>query len=189
MDSPRSDCEWVQGLGGTGVRCQSGSTPQVRFTVFVSRFPLPRTAASLRILSAAAALVTTGVAAAVMAVAAPSAPVLAQAAPAGKPASQDLINDLVLAAAVNSCDLSVQVKTPMEKSVRSSATAIAYVISSRYGSQIANLGKLQQEQIATGAFIQIVGRIRQGCYTKLGAADKKFIDDVMTEVSKNVKNK
>ncbi|MBE9172337.1 hypothetical protein IQ216_04335 [Cyanobium sp. LEGE 06143] len=113
---------------------------------------------------------------------APSA--LAQAA--AKPASMELMNDMALAAAVNVCELAVESKVPVEQVVLSNAKAITYVVTSRYGSQVANAGTLQPEQIANGAIIQVVGRVRQGCYAKLAGADKKFVDDVITEYSNAV---
>ncbi len=114
---------------------------------------------------------------------------LAQAAAAGKPATMELMNDMALAAAVNVCELAVESKVPVEKAVLSNAKAITYVVTSRYGSQVANAGTLQPEQIANGAIIQVVGRVRQGCYAKLAGADKKFVDEVITEYSNAVQKK
>ncbi|WP_087067333.1 hypothetical protein [Cyanobium sp. NIES-981] len=115
-------------------------------------------------------------------------PALAQAA-AAKPASMELMNDMALAAAVNVCELVVESKIPVEKAVLSNAKAITYVVTNRYGGQVANAGKLQPEQIANGTIIQVVGRVRQGCYNRLGAADKKFVDEVLSEYSKAVDSK
>lgn len=114
---------------------------------------------------------------------------LAQAAAAGKPATMELMNDMALAAAVNVCELAVESKVPVEKAVLSNAKAITYVVTSRYGSQVANAGTLQPEQIANGAIIQVVGRVRQGCYAKLAGADKKFVDEVIAEYSNAVQKK
>lgn len=112
----------------------------------------------------------------------------AQAAAAGKQASMELMSDLALAAAVNVCELAVQDKVAVQKTVLSTAKAITYVVSSNYGSQVAGAGKLEAEQIANGSIIQIVGRVKQGCYAKLGAADKKFVDEVLAEYQKAMKN-
>ena len=116
-------------------------------------------------------------------------PAFAQAAAAGKPATMELMNDMALAAAVNVCELAVESKVPVEQVVLSNAKAITYVVTSRYGSQVANAGRLQPEQIANGAIIQVVGRVRQGCYAKLAGADKKFVDEVITEYSNAVQRK
>jgi len=114
-------------------------------------------------------------------------PALAQAAAPAKPASLEVVNDLALAAAVNVCELAVESKVPVQTSVLSTAKAITYVVTSRYGSQIGNTTKLQPEQIANGTIIQTVGRVKQGCYAKLGAADKKFVDDVIADFEKQIK--
>jgi hypothetical protein len=116
-------------------------------------------------------------------------PARAQAAAAAKPASMELMNDMALAAAVNACEMVVESKVPMEKAVVSSAKAITYVVTNRYGGQVANAGRLEPEQIANGTIIQVVGRVRQGCYNRLGANDKKFIDDVLSEYTKAVESK
>jgi hypothetical protein len=115
-------------------------------------------------------------------------PARAQAqAAAAKPASMELMNDLALASAVNVCELAVEEKLPVQKSVISSAKAITFLVTNRYGSQVAGAGKLESEQIANGTIIQIVARVKQGCYDRLTTADKKFVDDVMTEVEKAAK--
>ena len=111
----------------------------------------------------------------------------AQGVAAG-PASLELMNDLALAAAVNVCELAVEEKVPVQKTVVSTAKAITYVVTSRYGSQVAGAGKLEAEQIANGSIIQVVGRVRQGCYDRLASTDKKFVDDVMGEYEKAVKS-
>lgn len=122
----------------------------------------------------------------------PQAPALAQAkgqTTATKPASMELMNDMALAAAVNVCDLAVEEKVAVQKTVLANAKAITYVITSRYGSEVAGAGKLQPEQIANGTVLQVIARVKQGCYPKLSAADKKFIDDVLSEYEKAVKSK
>ncbi|MFM7453750.1 MAG: hypothetical protein ACKO1V_07265 [Cyanobium sp.] len=134
--------------------------------------------------AAAAALVTVPLAATVA-----IAPARAQApAAAAKPAPMELMNDLALTAAVNSCELAVAEKLPVEKSVIASAKAITFLVTNRYGSQVAGAGKLSTEQIANGSIIQIVARVKQGCYDRLTAADKKFVDGVLSEVEKAAKS-
>lgn len=110
-----------------------------------------------------------------------------QAAASG-PASMELMNDMALAAAVNVCELAVEDKVAVQRSVVSTAKAITYVVTSRYGSQVAGAGRLDAEQIANGTIIQVVGRVRQGCYDRLNAADKKFVDEVLAEFEKAVQN-
>jgi hypothetical protein len=114
-----------------------------------------------------------------------AAPARAQAQPAaGRPASLELMGDLALAAAVTVCELAVEDKVPVQKSVIANAKAVTFLVTNRYGSQVVGAGKLEAEQIANGTIIQVVARVKQGCYDRLGAADKKFVDDVMSEVQK-----
>lgn len=114
-------------------------------------------------------------------------PALAQAAALAKPASMETMTDLSLAAAVNACELAVESKIPVQNTVISNAKAITYVVTSRYGSQIGSSTKLQAEQIVNGSIVQIVARVKQGCYPKLNAADKKFVDEVIADFEKQVK--
>lgn len=117
-------------------------------------------------------------------------PVLAQAAPSAasaKPASMELMGDLALTSAVSTCELAVEAKLPVEKSIISHAKAITYLVTNRYGSQVGSSSKLQPDQIANGSIIQTVARVKQGCYAKLNATDKKFIDDVIADFEKQVK--
>lgn len=107
----------------------------------------------------------------------------AQGGPSG-PIPQQGMNDMALAAAVNVCELAVEEKVPVQKSVLSTAKAMTYVVTNVYGSQVAGAGRLTAEQIANGSIVQVVGRVRQGCYDKLTAADKKFIDDILSEVNR-----
>lgn len=111
----------------------------------------------------------------------------AQGGPSG-PISQQGMNDMALAAAVNVCELAVEEKVPVQKSVLSNAKAMTYVVTNVYGSQVAGPGRLTSEQIANGSIIQVVGRVRQGCYDKLTAADRKFIDDILAEVNRAVQS-
>ncbi|MCP9928148.1 hypothetical protein [Cyanobium sp. CH-040] len=109
-------------------------------------------------------------------------------AAAARPISQDAMNDMALAAAVSVCEMAVEEKVAVEKTVLSAAKAMTYVVTNRYGSQVANAGRLQPEQIANGSIIQIIGRVRQGCYDKLNAADKKFVDNIISEYNKAVQS-
>jgi hypothetical protein len=89
---------------------------------------------------------------------------------------------------VNACELAIEEKLPVQKSVLSNAKAITFLVSNRYGSQVAGAGKLTGEQIANGTIVQIVARVKQGCYAKLNATDKKFVDDVISELEKAAKS-
>ena len=111
-------------------------------------------------------------------------PAMAQAAAAAaKPASLEVMNDMSLAAAVNVCELAVEQKVPVQNAVISNAKAITYVVTTVHGGQIAGAGKLEASQIVNGTIVQIVGRVKQGCYPKITTADKKFVDDVIAQFS------
>ena len=97
------------------------------------------------------------------------------------------MNDLALAAAVNVCELAVEQKLPVQNGVISSAKAITYVVSSVHGSEIAGTGKLEASQIVNGTIVQIVGRVKQGCYPKITADDKKFVDEVIAQFTAQAK--
>jgi len=119
-----------------------------------------------------------------------AAPVLAQAAPgaaAASPASVETLNDLTLVAAVTACGLAVEQKVPVQTATVAGAQSIAYVVTAKYGSQIANSGKLEASQIINGSIVQIVARIKEGCYPKITADDKKFVDSVIADFTKQVK--
>jgi hypothetical protein len=112
-------------------------------------------------------------------------PAAAQAqAGAAKPITQEAMNDMALAAAVNVCEMAVEDKVAVQKTVLATAKGMTFVVTNRYGSQVAGAGKLEPQQIANGSIIQIVGRVRQGCYDKLSAADKKFVDEILSEYTK-----
>uniref|UniRef100_UPI004048D337 hypothetical protein n=1 Tax=Cyanobium sp. TaxID=2164130 RepID=UPI004048D337 len=84
------------------------------------------------------------------------APALAQPAPGAPPAgpaSVDTINDLTLAAAVNVCNLAVEQKVPVQAATIAGAQSIAYVVTAKYGSQIAGSGKLEVSQIVNGSIV------------------------------------
>lgn len=103
------------------------------------------------------------------------------ASAATKPISLETMNALALAAAVNVCELAVEQKFAVQNAVISNAKAITYVVTAVHGSQIAGSGKLEAAQIVNGSIVQIVGRVKQGCYPKITTADKKFIDEVIAQ--------
>ena len=166
------NCERHEALGAVLFGWHSGTSLTIP-SGFVFRF-------SPAWISAAAAALAASVA---------IAPAQAQApAAAAKPAAMELMNDLALTSAVNACELAVAEKVPLEKSVIASAKAITFLVTNRYGSQVAGAGKLSTEQIANGSIIQIVARVKQGCYDRITAADKKFVDGVLSEVEKAAKS-
>lgn len=115
----------------------------------------------------------------------PTAPVMAQTT-AIKPATQDEVATYSTMGAVASCDLAVRQQVPLAKSLPATSAMVAYILSSRHGSEIQGVssGKLNNEQLIQGSFIQIVGGVRRGCYDKLSAADKKEVDSIISQVEK-----
>ncbi len=97
------------------------------------------------------------------------------------------MNDMALAAAVNVCELAVEQKLAVQSAVLSNAKAITYVVTAAHGSQIAGAGKLEAAQIVNGTIVQIVGRVKQGCYAKITTADKKFVDEVIAQFTAQTK--
>lgn len=117
----------------------------------------------------------------------PAAPALAQAAAAAiKPATQEEVAVYTTMGAVAACDLAVRQQVPLSKALPATSAMVAYVLSTRHGSQIQGVsnGKLNDEQLMQGSFIQIVGGIRRGCYDKLNATDKKEVDTIVSQVEK-----
>ena len=115
----------------------------------------------------------------------PAAPALAQGA-ATKPASQDDVNLYSTMAAVSACDLAVGEQVPLAKSLLPNSRMVAYVLATRHGSEIAGVGsgKLGNDQLVQGSYIQIVRWVRQGCYDKLSATDKELVDKVIAQMQK-----
>lgn len=116
-------------------------------------------------------------------------PALAQgASTAAKPASSQIMEDLVLAAAVNTCEMAVTEKIPVEKTAVSAAKSIVFVVESQHGSQIEGAGKVDPGQIFNVTFARTILSIKRGCYGKLGASDKSFVDKVVADLEKAVKS-
>ena len=97
------------------------------------------------------------------------------------------MNDLTLASAVSVCNLAVEQKVPVQSTVIAGAQSIAYVVTAKYGSQIAGSGKLEVSQIVNGSVVQIVARVKEGCYPKITSADQKFVDSIIADFTKQVK--
>jgi len=105
-----------------------------------------------------------------------------------KPASRELINTLTLVGAVNACELAINAKVPVQTAVISGANSVAFAVTSLHNNQIEGISAtLKPEQIANGTVIEIIGRVKQGCYAKLNDTDKKYIDNVITEVQAQLK--
>ena len=115
----------------------------------------------------------------------PAAPVLAQGA-ATKPASLEEVNVYNTMGAVSACDLAVGQQVPLAKSLQSNSKMVAYILTTRHGSEIAGYGgsKIDVQRLFEGSYFEIVFRVRQGCYDKLTATDKELVDKVIAQLQK-----
>lgn len=100
-----------------------------------------------------------------------------------KPASRELVNTLTVVGAVNACELAINAKVPLQTGVISAANSVTFAITNLHNSQIEGINAtLKPEQLANGNLIEMIGRVKQGCYSKLNDTDKKYVDNVIAEV-------
>jgi len=100
-----------------------------------------------------------------------------------KPASGTSITDMSLSHAVNICELAVTAKVPVQTSLPTAARAMAYVIQSQHGAQVASTATLTPEQMFDGSLIEIVTKVNSGCLTKLNAADQKTVGTLVAGIN------
>jgi len=103
--------------------------------------------------------------------------------PTVQPASGRLITDMSLSHAVNICELAVTAKVPVQTSLPTAARAMAYVIKTQHGSQVASTATLTPEQMFDGSLIEIVTKVNSGCLTKLNAADQKTVSTLVAGIN------
>ena len=107
---------------------------------------------------------------------------------AAKPASREVVNTLTLAGAVNACELAINAKVPLQTGVISAAQSATFAISNLYNHQIEGINaSLKPEQIMNGNVIEMIVRVKEGCYTKLNDTDKKYVDTIVNEVQAQLK--
>jgi len=100
-----------------------------------------------------------------------------------KPASGTTITDMSLSHAVNICELAVTAKVPLQTSLPAAARAMAYVIQSQHGAQVASTATLTPEQMFDGSLIEIVTKVNSGCLSKLNAADQKTVNSLIAGIN------
>ena len=100
-----------------------------------------------------------------------------------KPASGTSITDMSLSHAVNICELAVIAKVPVQTSLATAARAMAYVIKTQHGAQVASTATLTPEQLFDGSLIEIVTKVNSGCLTKLNAADQKTVNTLIAGIN------
>ena len=119
----------------------------------------------------------------------PSAAPAATPAPAttgpatSKPASGTSITDMSLSHAVNICELAVIAKVPVQTSLATAARAMAYVIKTQHGAQVASTATLTPEQLFDGSLIEIVTKVNSGCLSKLNATDQKTVSTLVAGIN------
>jgi len=100
-----------------------------------------------------------------------------------KPASGTTITDMSLSHAVNICELAITTKVPVKTSLATAARAMAYVIQTQHGAQIASTTALSPEQMFDGSLIEIVTKVNSGCLSKLNAVDQKTVSTLVSEIN------
>jgi hypothetical protein len=132
----------------------------------------------------AAAVLASGAIAPLPALAQAAAP--GGAAPATRPASDRDVNIYNQMGAVNICVLATK-QVGLDKSLPASLEMIVSTLNFVHGGIIQganNNKKLEANQLANGTIFGVVPRIKQMCFDKFTAADKKTIDDLMAQIQK-----
>ncbi len=100
-----------------------------------------------------------------------------------KPATGTSITDMSLSHAVNICELAIIAKVPVQTSLATAARAMAFVIKTKYGSQVASTATLTSEQMFDGSLIEIVTKVNSGCLTKLSTTDQKTVKTLVKGIN------
>lgn len=121
-----------------------------------------------------------------------SVPVMAQSAPpappapATRPASDREVNIYNQMGAVNICVLATK-QVSLDKSLPANLEMIVSTLNFVHGGIIQganNNKRLEPNQLANGTVFGVVPRVKQMCFDKFSAEDKKTIDDLMTQIQK-----
>lgn len=120
------------------------------------------------------------------------APAMAQTAPpappaqATRPATDREVNIYNQMGAVNICVLATK-QVSLDKSLPANLEMIVSTLNFVHGGVIQganNNKKLEPNQLANGTIFGVVPRIKQMCFDKFSATDKKTIDDLMAQIQK-----
>lgn len=134
----------------------------------------------------AAAVLASGAMAPLPSLAQAAAPPAVGGAPATRPASDRDVNIYNQMGAVNICVLATK-QVGLDKSLPASLEMIVSTLNFVHGGIIQganNNKKLEANQLANGTVFGVVPRIKQMCFDKFTAADKKTIDDLMAQIQK-----
>lgn len=107
-------------------------------------------------------------------------------APATRPATDRDVNIYNQMGAVNICVLATK-QVSLDKSLPANLEMIVSTLNFVHGGIIQganNNAKLQPNQLANGTIFGVVPRVKQMCFDKFSAADKKTIDDLMAQIQK-----
>lgn len=119
-------------------------------------------------------------------------PVMAQAAPpavgaaTSRPASDRDVNIYNQMGAINICVLATK-QVNLDKSLPASLEMIVSTLNFVHGGIIQganNNKKLEPNQLANGTIFGVMPRVKQMCYDKFTAQDKKTVDDLMAQIQK-----
>lgn len=101
------------------------------------------------------------------------------------PASIQTMLNLRIAGAVVACELAITEKMPLQKAVSLVSQGITQSVAIANNLQIEGAGKLTLEQIGEGAAINVILTLRGSqCYGKFSAPDKKFVDNIISQLQK-----
>jgi hypothetical protein len=137
----------------------------------------------------AAAVLAAGSMAPLPAMAQAAPPAVGGAAAASRPASDRDVNIYNQMGAVNICVLAAS-QVGLDKSLPANLEMIVSTLNFVHGGIIQganNNKKLEPNQLANGTVFGVVPRIKQMCYDKFSAADKKTVDDLMAQIQKALK--
>ena len=106
-----------------------------------------------------------------------------------KPATQDEIFLYTQMGAISTCSLLLDGKVPLDKAIPANVRMIVFVIKGKHGSSIVGVPeRLQDDQLASGIYVQLIGKIKRLCYDKMSASDKSSIDKDISAIEKSIKN-
>lgn len=117
---------------------------------------------------------------------------MAQAAPpavgaaTSRPASDRDVNIYNQMGAINICVLATK-QVNLDKSLPASLEMIVSTLNFVHGGIIQganNNKKLEPNQLANGTIFGVMPRVKQMCYDKFTAQDKKTVDDLMAQIQK-----
>ncbi|MCP9887755.1 hypothetical protein KBY96_07395 [Cyanobium sp. ATX 6A2] len=117
-------------------------------------------------------------------------PAQAQTGAASRPATRDDLAKYSQMGAFSSCSMAIDQKVPLEKTIGPNINMVVVVLREVHGSMISGVGdgKLSDTQLVNGVGIDTIARVKALCYQNLSASDKKFIDENLANIEKQVRS-